>query len=132
MNRNLLLSFLFFISGALFFLFGILNGEIEIGIVLFFPFLVGSGIYTYAGFISIFIAVLLLMLNFNSRILSENLNHLNINKNQTHKRKSVKSGGIVLIGPIPIIFGSNWKIAVLMIILTLILIFVSLLIFLTI
>ena len=43
------------------------------------------------------------------------------------KKTSVKGGGVVLIGPIPIIFGSNWKIAIVMIILAIILIIVSIL-----
>lgn len=64
MNRGLLFSFLYFISGALFFLFSVLIGEIEIGVVLFFPFYVGSGIYTYLDFISIFIANILSLFKF--------------------------------------------------------------------
>ena len=64
MNRALQLSFVFFISGALFFLFSVLIGEIEIGDVLFFPFYVGSGIYTYLDFISIFIANILSLFKF--------------------------------------------------------------------
>ncbi len=51
MNMGLLFSFLYFISEALFFLFSVLIGEIEIGVVLFFPFLVVPGIYTYLGLI---------------------------------------------------------------------------------
>lgn len=74
---------------------------------------------------------MLSLFEFKIRIFSEDLNNPNIDINQTNNKKSVKGGGIVLVGSIPIIFGSNWKIAVLMIILTLVLIFVSLLIFLT-
>jgi len=54
MNSTLQLSFVFFISGALFLLFGLLNGEIEIGFVLILPFLIGSEIFTFLSFFSIF------------------------------------------------------------------------------
>ena len=128
MNRSLLLFFIFLISGVLFFLFGILNEEIEFGIVLIFPFLVGSGIYSFLGFISILIAIIFLIFGFKNSILSNNINYSNIDINKIHKKKSVKGGGIILIGPIPIVFGSNWKITVLIIVITLVLILSSLLI----
>jgi len=38
------------------------------------------------------------------------------------RKKSVKGGGVVLIGPIPIVFGTSWKIAVLLMIVAIILI----------
>lgn len=45
MNRRHLLPLVFFISGIVFFSLGILTKEMEIGVVLIFPFMVGSGIY---------------------------------------------------------------------------------------
>ena len=76
-----------------------------------------SGVYAFLGFISIFIAIILFMFGFASKLPSSNLNCHKENVNQTHKGTSAKSGGVILIGPIPIVFGSNWKIAVLMIVL---------------
>ena len=50
MNSYRQLSILFFIFGIIFFALGILKGEIEIGIFLIFPFLVGSGMYASGWF----------------------------------------------------------------------------------
>ena len=44
------------------------------------------------------------------------------NECQPQKKTSVKGGGVVLIGPIPIVFGSNWKIIVIMTLLAIIII----------
>jgi len=120
MNRHHLLPLVFFISGIVFFSLGILTGEIEIGIVLIFPFIVGSGIHAFLGFISIFIAIILFMIGFVSKFSSDDLNVHKKDINQTNKKTSVKGGGIILIGPIPIVFGTNWKIALMLMILAMI------------
>jgi uncharacterized protein (TIGR00304 family) len=114
MNSLKLLTLVFFIIGISFFAFGILNEEIEIGVFFIFPFLIGTGIYILLGFISIFIAIILFILVFISNFYHDDLRFRNNNLNKTYKKTSVKSGGIILIGPIPIIFGSNWKIAFIM------------------
>jgi uncharacterized protein (TIGR00304 family) len=41
------------------------------------------------------------------------------------KKTSLKGGGVVLIGPIPIVFGSSWKIALILMIVAIILILVA-------
>ncbi|RLF92053.1 hypothetical protein DRN50_09415 [Thermococci archaeon] len=37
------------------------------------------------------------------------------------KKTSFKGGGVILIGPIPIVFGSNWKIVVFLMIIAILL-----------
>ena len=111
-----------FISGIVFFSLGILTKEMEIGVVLIFPFMVGSGIYALLGFISIFIATILFMFGFAS-IAGAGSSGLDVKRDdeyQLQKKTPVKGGGVVLIGPIPIVFGSNWKIAAIMVILAII------------
>lgn len=132
MNRHHLLPLVFFISGIVFFSLGILTGEIEIGVVLIFPFIVGSGVYAFLGFISMFIAIILFMIGFSSKFPLGDLNRYKENANQTRKETSVKSGGVILIGPIPIVFGSNWKIAIIMLILAIVLVIASFFVFKTI
>lgn len=117
MNRHHLLSLVFFISGIVFFSLGILTKEMEIGVVLIFPFMVGSGIYALLGFISIFIAIILFMIGFSSNFSSDDLNVRKKDINQTNKKTSVKGGGVILIGPIPIVFGTNWKITLMLMVL---------------
>lgn len=124
MNKFHLLSLTCFIIGAAFFAVGIFSGEVETGFVLIFPFLIGSGIYAFLGFIFIFIAILLLMFGFTrGTILTEDLKTGGEDESLSAEgKKSVKGGGVVLVGPIPIVFGSNWKIAAVLMILAIILI----------
>ena len=121
MNKYHLFSSLFLIVGIVFFAMGVLSGDIEAGIVVFIPFIVGSGIYAFLGFIFVLIATILFMFSF-SRIVKSNDFQVDFDEQQPSKKTSIKGGGIVLIGPIPIVFGSNWKIAVILMVLALIII----------
>jgi len=124
MNKYHLLSLLFFILGAVFFALGVFSGEVETGFVVVFPFLIGSGLYAFLGFIFVFIAILLFMFGFVRLATTEYGLHFDKEDEELYPRRktSVKGGGVVLIGPIPIVFGSNWKIAVIMMIIAIILI----------
>jgi uncharacterized protein (TIGR00304 family) len=124
MNRYQFLSLICFIFSIVFFILGFLQGDIQTGIFVIFPFLSGTGIYAFSGFILFFIAILLFIFGYRN---SDKSYELKIDKedSQSTKKTSVKGGGVVLVGPIPIIFGSNWKIAVLLMILTIILLLVA-------
>ena len=55
LKNNQIFVILFFL--AIFFLsLAFLNGEIEFGFFLIFPFIIGSGFYSFIGFLCIFIA----------------------------------------------------------------------------
>jgi len=122
MNKYSKASVLCLILSIVFFAVGVLTGEAEVGIFFIFPFLKGSGIYALLGFIFIFIAVLLFMFGFGRTTTESEDLPFEENKYGVQKKTSVKGGGVVLVGPIPIIFGSNWKIAVFMMILAIIII----------
>ena len=123
MNKLHILSLICFIVGIAFFAVGFFTGEAEGGVFVIFPFITGSGVYPLLGFIFIFIAILLFMFGFTTPIGPVELQV----EDEHHPRKktSVKGGGIVLIGPIPIVFGSNWKIAIVLMIIAIILIIVA-------
>jgi len=123
MNKYHLLSVVFFISGIVFFAIGVLYGEVETGFVVVFPFLVGSGLHAFLGFILVFIAILLFMFGFVSSATTSSLHVDNEDEHVYPKKKtSLKGGGVILIGPIPIVFGSSWKIAVILMIVAILLI----------
>ncbi len=124
MNKYHFLSLVCFIVGIAFFILGFLQGDIQTGIFVVFPFIAGTGVYAFAGFIFIFIAVLLFIFGFSARIESDDFK-IDQKNSQPTKKTFVIGGGVVLIGPIPIIFGSNWKIAVFLMILAIILILVA-------
>jgi len=128
MNKYHFLSLVCFIIGIIFFILGFLQGDIQTGFFVIFPFVAGTGIYAFMGFIFIFFAMLLFISGFKNRIDSDKIK-LDQENYQTTKKTSVKGGGVVLIGPIPIVFGSNWKIAVFLMILAIILILVAYFVF---
>jgi len=121
MNKVHILSFICFITGIFFFALGFLSGDIQAGIIVVIPFLSGSGFYAFIGFIFLFLAIILFMFGFT--IGSEVINEFD--ENQPKKKSSIKTGGVILIGPIPIIFGSNWKIALVLMLVSIILIIVA-------
>ena len=124
MNKYHILSLVFFIFGVVFFAIGVLSGEIETGFVVVFPFLAGSGIYAFLGFIFIFIAILLFVFGFATYVGPDEF-EVDHDEHQPCKKASVKGGGVVLIGPIPVVFGSNWKIALIMMVVAIILVLVA-------
>jgi len=126
MNKFHILSLLCLICGVVSFAFGIISGDIETGVVVVFPFLFGSGIFAFLGFIFVFIGILLFMFGFGSISVNQDFEKMGDESFEPRKKTSVKGGGVVLIGPIPIVFGSNWKIAVLLIVLAILLIIISL------
>ena len=123
MNKFHILSLFCFILGIIFFSLGFLQGDVEGGVIIIFPFIGGSGIYAFLGVISLFLAILFFMFGFTSTLERKELD-FEYESGQPEKKTSVKGGGVVLIGPIPIVFGSNWKITLVMMIVAIILILV--------
>jgi len=124
MNKFHFLSLFCLIVGITFFFFGIISGDVETGFFIVFPFIAGSGIYAFLGFIFIFIAILLFMFGYTSYYESDEF-QTDSYESKPFKKTSMKGGGVVLIGPIPIIFASNWKIAIVLMIIAIIIILVS-------
>jgi len=123
MNKFQILSLFFFILSVIFFSLGFLQNDVEGGVFIVFPFIAGSGIYAFLGVISFFMTIILFMFGFTSSLGPEELDY-EYEQHTPQKKTSVKGGGVVLIGPIPIVFGSNWKIAMVMMIIAIILILV--------
>ncbi len=128
MNKYRFFSFIFLIGALIFFVIGFLQEDIEGGIFIIFPFIFGSGIFALIGIIFIFIAIILFSFGFVSE--AQPFEKYPYEKEvPSEQKKSIKGGGVVLIGPIPIVFGSSWKIAVVLMILAIIIIIVSLFVF---
>lgn len=118
MNKWYLLSLVLLTGGVVFLVLGIIRGEVELGIAVIIPFMIGSGIFAGAAFLCLagfFVCFFLGMMQST---------HTRTNALLTHEKQnsSIKTGGVVFIGPLPIIFGSNWKIALAMMVLALVLI----------
>lgn len=124
MNKYHLFSLICLIIGIVFFAVGVFSGDVETGFVVVFPFIAGSGIYALLGFVFVFVAILLFMFGFTSTVESNDFK-VDYDGYQSSRKTSIKGGGVVLIGPIPIVFGSNWKIAVILMILSICIIIIG-------
>ncbi len=93
------LASLMFISGIILLILAMIKGEGEAGIFIIFPFFAGKGILSIAGISLIFLSFIIFFFSF---IPSYEGGEIKVER---------KTGGIVFIGPIPIIFSSDYSIA---------------------
>lgn len=107
MNHWNVFSALCFFCALIFLIIGSIQGEISIVLLVIFPIILGSGLFALTGFMFLFLAFILL---FIGRIKTfSKINNVDLSDTDTSMNKpSLKTGGVILIGPIPIIFGSNW------------------------
>jgi len=126
MNKFHLLSMIFFILGFGLILTAISSGEVKGGFFVVFPFLVGTGIYASLGILLIFLAFVMLIFGILESFKGEDFE---IEPTEMPEKK-VEGGGVVLIGPFPIVFGTNLRIALILIVLAITLIFLFLVIYL--
>ena len=113
------LSFLLFLAGIICFVAGVLNGEAEVGFVLIFPFIIGSGLLSLLGVLLLFFGMLLYIGGF----FHDNLrDHTVVDNEISHEssKPKLRGGGVILIGPLPIIFGTSWKMTLVALVITII------------
>jgi len=120
MNKYHIFSVFFFIIAVLLLALGVFFGDVQTGIFVVFPFISGSGIYAFLGMIFLFVSILFFIFGFGVKYDKDEM----INREKT----SVKGGGVILVGPIPIVFGSNWKIAFVLMFVAIVLIIVTFLV----
>lgn len=104
-------SLLALFSGILFILISILQGEADVALFVIIPVIYGSGIYLAIGIFLIFLSFILFFV-FSAVGLKKEMSR----KEKTdHRGKKVKTeskyGGVIFIGPIPIIFGKDKSIS---------------------
>lgn len=118
MNKFFVLSLVCFIASGFLFAFGVYSGEVEVGLVVFIPFIMGRGFYALFGVLLVFLGFVFLMFGqFHGFSLQSSNEHDEKDQGLSKgKTSSFKGGGVVLIGPIPIVIGSNWKIALILMI----------------
>ncbi|MCD6222395.1 MAG: DUF131 domain-containing protein [Thermoplasmata archaeon] len=103
-----------FILGVAFIIASFIFGEAKAGLFIIFPFIYGTGFFMLAGILLIFISMILFMFSFPLEY--------DGSKEYVEERK----GGIVMIGPIPIIIASDKNMALLLLIISIIFIFIFL------
>jgi uncharacterized protein (TIGR00304 family) len=101
------------VAAAVFIAAGVGLGELHFGLLLFIPVVYGSGLAAGIAALLIFAAFILFAVSFGRGIEEhadlENTNTGERREQATAVRKGV--GGVIFIGPIPIIFGGDRKIA---------------------
>lgn len=100
--RKLILPVISFLIGLCFLALSVLSGQAEFGLFLIFPMVIGGGLYLLLGVL--FIIVSFLFPFFIS--LGRKQDHPKETKIEK-KRKETKYGGVIFIGPIPIVFGKD-------------------------
>ena len=131
MNSLRLLSLGCFILGIIAIAYGISTGEVKIGVFFIIPFLIGSGFSAFIGFLLLFTAFFSFFLGGLREIeeipsVIENIPIEEPVYEKPKKKRFFEGGGVVLIGPIPIIFGTNWRITLVTIIMATIFIIIVL------
>lgn len=104
MNKFHLLSLFFFILAIIFFIFSFNSGNIQGCMFFIFPFVIVSGVVGFFVVIFLFLTFLFFIFGFFSRFKTD-LDYPLEKPSET--KSSKKFGGIIFIGPIPIIFGSS-------------------------
>ncbi len=128
MKKLRVLSIVLFVLGIVLIIMGGLEGELRVGFFLVFPFIVGSGLYVVVGFLLMLCSLFLFVLGSPTR---PSLNETGSASPEEHReqKRRVEGGGVVLVGPIPIIIGSSWKITLTLILATIILVLLAFFLF---
>lgn len=115
MRISLALFWVLFLSAIGLIAVSTLIGESQFGLFLIFPFVIGSGLIAIAGIALLFFAMLILFASF-AKQMSQSERPINALSEELHESTHRKYGGVVMIGPLPIAFGSDSRIAVTMMI----------------
>lgn len=127
MNKYLTLALILAICGIALIGYSVVSGEGSAGIVLFIPVFYGSGLFAFLGVICIMAAIFLGFFGFAARMnamedFESSQEPRSSQPSKPRAQKSIKGGGVVLIGPIPIIFGSDKKTAIVLALLAIVMI----------
>lgn len=112
MRRWVLTSLALLLAGITLIVASVLTGESEFGLLLIFPFIVAHGLLGALGSLLLFLAILGIFIGFMTSA-GEPLEEQPAGQTQSTMaaRPERKYGGVVMIGPIPIVFGSDQRIA---------------------
>jgi len=111
-----ILGYILFGIGVMLIIIGIFTGSSHIVLFLIFPVIYGRGLLSFLSFLLIFFGIflILLSLHFGNKESEEYYPPSNYEEfsqseifPQPEVRKEKRYGGVILIGPIPIVIGSD-------------------------
>jgi uncharacterized protein (TIGR00304 family) len=138
MNRYHLFAVILLICGIISLGYSVASGEGSAGVVVFIPVFFGSGLFSFIGVLCIMAAIFLAFFGFAKGSLADEgveeqqgqrTSSPSQSRQSPRPQKSIKGGGVVLIGPIPVVFGSDAKTAMILMVLAIILIVVVFVLF---
>ncbi len=121
MRKLNIVGYLLFIAGVALIIMGIVRGESHVALFLIFPVIYGEGALSFLGILLIFIGIFLIFLSPIHWIGREHV-HEDISSYppvfpeesytaepelRVEPRKEKRYAGVILIGPIPIVIGSD-------------------------
>lgn len=129
MNKWILIPISLFLLGVFFLGYGLFIGEVTIGLVVFIPFILSNGLFGFLGISCLFLSMLSIFFILPLSVSNHKPQyHQSGFENETFDSVSKKSkiGGVVFLGPIPIVFGSDKKVTKSMILVSIIILIIIL------
>lgn len=127
LNRTLIFALILGVVGVILLGLSVASGEGSASIVIIFPVFSGSGIFSFLGVLCIMAALMLGFMGFAQKMAESEKSQPNEKKTPSEKQP-VKGGGVVLLGPIPIVFGSSPKAAMILMVMALIIMIMAMVI----
>ncbi|MGD0056376.1 MAG: DUF131 domain-containing protein [Methanomassiliicoccales archaeon] len=121
-------SLLMIIVGVVISIVSIVQGQMQVILFLIFPVFYAEEVLPAIGTALLFIGIVGLFLSFFVSMTPSdarsrpNDGPLDLAEAEERRKPKMKSGGVVLIGPVPIIFGSDWRMAITAIVLAILLV----------
>lgn len=127
MNRYQAIGVILLTTGIIFLILSGIDGKSKVGVFFIFPYFYGTGVYALIGVLCVMFGLIIFVFGkFESFFeIDEDLEkEIYLKYPKVDKKivdKKIKGGGVIFIGPIPIIFGSDAKTTIIIIVLALIL-----------
>jgi uncharacterized protein (TIGR00304 family) len=108
MSRLRLIALLLFVAGAVGIVAGVLSGDIQVGLIFFvIPYLYGGTALGALAILLVMAGVVLVFVDMARRTPS---GHATTPTDENPVRPRTEWGGVIIVGPVPIVFGSSPRI----------------------
>ncbi len=109
MNYRTLLGVLILIAGAALISKEVVTGNASVGLAFIVPIITGSGLQFLFGMLCIFVGIITVVMGMagEHHVIDGREFESPDAKNKGNGRSKVRTGGVLLIGPLPISFGSD-------------------------
>ena len=101
--KKFILPVITFMIGISFITLSVLSGQAEFGLFLIFPMVIGGGLYLLLGVLFIIISFILPFIITFTETEEPHRGGYQVDK----EKSETKYGGVIFIGPIPIVFGKD-------------------------